>query len=157
MRALSSPGKSCSGGLLGVPVVGSWLLGTPVVGLSGGAVVGSSLGSLHVCDSRGALAASVYVVVGMECWAGHVGRGAWLQTAAAWPVAAAQRGAALIPRPVGLDGAEERSRRPPSRSWWLRVWQCFHTRVFHVLQLSSVLVWPYSCSAGEQALAFLRS
>ena len=89
-------------GLLGVPVVGGWLLGTPVVGLSGRVVVGSPLVSLHICDSRGTLAASVDVVgvsIG-TMWARTAGRvtwtqGAWLQTAAA-----AQRGAALIPRPV---------------------------------------------------------
>ena len=102
-RELRWWGRTFGDGLLGVPVVSGWLLGMAVVGLSGGAVVGSSLGSLRICDSRGTLAASVNVVVVSvgTTWAWSAGqatwtRGAWLRT-----VAATQRGAALIPRPVG--------------------------------------------------------
>ena len=102
-------GRTVGGGLLGASVVGGWLLGTPVVGLFGWAVVGSSLNSLHVCVSRGTSVASVDVVVVVSIetmWAQSAGRvmwawGVWLQTAAAWLVAATQRGAAPIRRPVG--------------------------------------------------------
>ena len=72
-------GRTVGDGLLGVPVVGGWLLGKPVVGLSGGAVFGSSLGSLHICDSRGTLAASVDVVVASigTMWARSAGQATW--------------------------------------------------------------------------------
>ena len=84
-RELRWWGGTVGGWLLGVPVVGGWLLGTPVVGLSGGVVVGSPLGSLRICNSRGTLAASVDVVVvgihwdhvGGERRAGHAGRATW--------------------------------------------------------------------------------
>ena len=78
-------GCTVGGGLLGVPVVGGWLLGTPIVGLSGRAVVGSSLGSLRICHSRGTLAASVDVVVvsvgttwARATWTPGHGFGLWL-------------------------------------------------------------------------------
>ena len=72
-------GLRVGGGLLGVPVVSGWLLGTPVVGLFGGAVAGSSLGSLRICDSRGTLAASVDVVVVSvgTTWARSARRAMW--------------------------------------------------------------------------------
>ena len=96
-------GLRVGGGLLGVPVVSCWLLGTPVVGLFGGAVVGSSLGSLRICDSRGTLAASVDVVVVSvgTTWARSTGRAMWTLREWLRTVAAVQSGAAPIPRPVG--------------------------------------------------------
>ena len=153
-------GRTVGDGLLGVPVVGGWLLGTPVVGMYGGAVVGSSLGSLRICDSRGTLGASVDVVVVSvgTTWAWSVGRAMWTR-GRGFGLWLPLRGERL--RFLGLWVTQWNSwwgrgaiRASSSRQGQLRVWQCFHTCVYQVLQLSSVLVWPYSFSAGGTGACF---
>ena len=159
-------GRTVGGGLLGASVVGGWLLGTPVVGLFGWAVVGSSLDSLHVCVSRGTSVASVDVVVVVSMK----------------PCGPRAPGGSCGPGVCGFR-LQLRGRLLPHRgerlqfvglwvirwsSWWCRgairassistvVASClamFSCTRFHVLQLSSMLVWPYGFSAGGTGACF---